>query len=101
MTSSGPNLRAIMSINFTLLYAFLLGGVSWLCWPETAESWRLGMISILLALSSIALFIKAIGDIWRHIMRDVKVLRFNRKGRTPRSDEIIKDEAMRKAGMIE
>jgi len=98
---AGPQLRSIIAINFTLLYAFCLGAVAWLCWPETAEGWRFGLFSILCGLSAFALALKGFGDIWHHIKRDIGVGRFQRGGRKPQSDHLAGDDAMRKSDMIE
>lgn len=101
MSSSGPGMRKIIAINFTMLYAACLGGLAWLCWPETAEGWRFGLFSIFCGLGAFALAFKGLDDIWQHIMRDAKVGQFHRLGRTPQSDRIAGDDAMRKSGMIE
>lgn len=71
--SSGPNLRAIIAINFALLYGVVLASISWLSWPETAEGWRMGLISIGCGLGATALAIRSISDIWQHILRDREV----------------------------
>ena len=97
----GPKLRAILKINAMFLYAFCLGGVAWLCWPETAEGWRFGLFAILCGLSAFALAIKGVGDVWQHLKRDIGVGRFKRGGRAPHSDQMADDEAMRQSDIIE
>ena len=100
MMSSGPNLRAIIAINFALLYGVILAGISWLSWPETAEDWRMGLISIGCGLGASALAIRSVGDIWRYILRDREVDRFNRQGRAPQSDQMADNQALRDEDMI-
>jgi len=101
MNSSGPGMRKIIAINFTLLYAACLGALAWLSWPETAEGWRSGLFSILCGLSGFALAIKGLGDMWQHIAQDIKVGKFQRQGRKPQSDRVAGDDDMRRSGMIE
>lgn len=101
MMPSGPKLRSIIAINFTLLYAACLGWLAWFCWPKIAEDWRLGVFSILCGLGSFALAFQGIDDIWQHIKRDIGVGRFHRLGRKPQSDHLAEDDAMRKSDMIE
>jgi len=98
---AGPQLHSIITINATLFYAACLGGLAWLCWPETVEGWRFGLFSILCGLGSFALALKGIGDIWQHIKRDIGVGRFQRLGRKPQSDHLAGDDAMHNSDMIE
>lgn len=99
--SPGPNVRTIMKINLELLYAVVLAVLAWLCWPETAEYWGFGLVSILFGAAAAALVIRNIWEIWLQIMRDIAVGRFNRQGREPQSDGPGGDDALRDAGMIE
>ena len=58
MIRSGPDVRAILLINLMLLYASCLGALAWLCWPETAESWRMGLFSSLCGVGCLAIAIR-------------------------------------------
>ena len=84
MKQSVSVLRPILRINGMLLYSFVLGGVSWLSWPQMAEEWRWGIIAFFCGLSCLALCFKAIGEIWDFVRRDITVSGFNKKGREAR-----------------
>ena len=101
MMPSGPGLRAIIAINLTFLAAAIFAALAWFFWPETAESWRLGLFSVLCGLIAFAMTTKCIGDIWRFASNDFKVAWFQRLGRKPESDHLAGDDAMRKSDMIE
>lgn len=96
----GPSIKSIIVINFTLLHASVLGGVAWLMWPETKECWRFGILSIILGAAAISFGVKAIGDIWRHIIRDKEIIDFKHGNRAPQSDKIAGDDAMDDGGMF-
>lgn len=100
MTTNSPQIRSIVSINFTLLYATCLGGLAWLSWPHTAQNWQLGVLSILCAMAGLGLAIKGFGAGWRYVTHDIEYAKFNGLGRKPQSDHMADEEALRKSGMI-
>ncbi len=97
MSSSGSQLRSIISINSTLFYAASFGALAWFSWPQTAANWQLGVFSIICASAAIGLSVKGFGEIGRQI----KVKEFNDQGRKPKSDQLASEKELRKAGMIE
>ncbi len=96
----GPSIKSVLLINFTLLHAFVLGGVAWLMWPETKHGWRFGVLSIILGAAAISFGVKAIGDIWHHVQRDREIIRFNRNSRAPQSDKIAGEDVMNDGEMF-
>jgi len=97
---TGPSVRSIISINFKLLHAFVLGGVAFLMWPETKECWRFGVLAVLLGAASISFAVGALVDIWRIILRDRDVHKFTKTGRSPESDQLAGDETMNDGEMF-
>lgn len=100
MTPTTSNTRSIIAINFSLLYAVVLAGISWLSWPETAEGWRMGMISIGCGLGALGLVVRALMDIWRFVKSDITVHSFNKVDGEPKSDKLADTDALRKARML-
>lgn len=100
MTSTGPGLRAIIRINATFFLGAVLCAVAWLCWPETIEGWRMGVLSIFCGVGGVGHIIKGLIEIITHLLRDRAVNNFHRQGRAPNADHLADDDILRKSGMI-
>lgn len=101
MIPKGPDSKAIIGINVTMLTAVLFAALAWWLWPETVEGWREGSMAILCGFSALAQTIVGIRKIHALIARDIPVGKFERENRKARSDEMADENALRKAGMIE
>lgn len=99
MTPTGPDLRAIFRINIAFFFGAILFAVAWLCWPETKEAWRMGLISIVYGLGGVCMIIKGFIEIVYHLFRDRAVNKFHNKGRAPQADHLADKGALRKSGM--
>lgn len=100
MTPTTSNTRSIIAINFSLLYAVVLAGISWLSWPETAEGWRMGMISIGCGLGSLGLVVRALMDVWQFVKSDITVHDFNKVSGKPKTDKMADNDTLDKARML-
>ncbi|WP_386627507.1 hypothetical protein [Sulfitobacter geojensis] len=100
MTPTGPSPRAIIRINLTFFFGAVLCAVAWLCWPDTKEAWRMGLISIVYGLGGVSMIVKGIIEIIQHLFRDRAVNKFQRQGRAPQADRLADNDALRKSGMI-
>lgn len=96
-----PHFKAMLRINLLLFYGCFLAGVSWLSWPETAESWRSGVMSIFCGMSAFGLIWQGADETIQHI----KTLRRFEEGvaskRKPHSDSLAGSDELRKAGMVD
>ena len=96
-----PHFRAMLRINVMLLYACVLAGVAWLCWPETAEGWRSGILSIFCGLSAFGLAWQGFGETVRHIRTLRQFDESVARKRKPHSDRTIETDALRRGGMVD
>ena len=101
MIPTGPDSKAILSINVTFFGAAVFGVIAWWLWPETVEGWRAGLLAILCGYGALISTIAGVGKLRQHLTHDIGVDKFERRARPPRSDTLADEESLRKAGMIE
>jgi hypothetical protein len=100
MTPTGPSLPAIIRINITFFFGAVLCAVAWLCWPDTKEAWRMGLISIVYGAGGVFMILKGFMQVIHHLFRDRDVDNFRKQGRAPQADRLADNDALLKSGMI-
>lgn len=90
---------ATLAINVKCLCAFGLGWISWRIWPDTAEGWGLGVLSIMIAAAAVFSAADAVKLMARVYQRDKAVHDYLAQGRAPKSSKIASDDQLANAGM--
>ncbi len=100
MKTFKPSKSVIVKINAMLLYASVLGVVSYLSWPTSAKYYGFGLVSICAGLAAAALATKPItliGDI-RTFEDDQN--EFLAKGNEVKSSTLLAEDFMTEKGVI-
>lgn len=90
---------ASVAINVKSLFAFGFGCTSWFMWPNTADWWGLGALSIMSGIGAASLTVSAAKIMVRVYSRDKAIQLYMAQGRAPKSSEMASYDALKKAGM--
>ncbi len=96
-----PPLGTVISINVNLLVAFCTGFLAWACWPSSPGWWQAAVISVVLAMLSLAALIHALGLIIKVRSRERELAAMLHRGRTPHGADFVRHRALRKARMTD
>jgi hypothetical protein len=101
MTPSKAPLSVFVSINGKLLAAVLFGGLAFVCWPDTARDWRLGLLSILLGAGALGIMADALRLMSKIHARERTINAFIAQGRAASSSELASPDVLRGTGMTD
>lgn len=90
-----------VSINTQFTVAVILGVVAWAIWPETAQWWGLGIMSVMFALASALCLKGAIAGMVRVYEHDRAIAEFAALGPEPKSSQVASRDQMKQAGMLD
>jgi hypothetical protein len=92
-------IAAFLAVNGHLLAAFLLGFAAFAIWPQTAQWWQLGVMSVMLAVLAVAKLCAGIRAMTKIFLREREIARLMALGRADRPSELAGTDALRHAGM--
>lgn len=93
--------RSTAAINIDLLMATGCGFVAWAIWPDEPEWWGLGMISIILGLSAVAGFARAVRSMAAAYSRDKTIAKYMAQGSKTKSSRLATADDLNRAGMLD
>jgi hypothetical protein len=101
MTPFQSSFSTIAAINGKLLGSAVTTALGLYLWPETAQGWAFGVMSIFLWVSALTFLIEALKAAAQLYVRDKAVAAYLAQGAKPKTAEMASPEALRKAGLID
>lgn len=92
---------AVLRINGHLLLSFACGYIAWAIWPQNAEWWGLGVISIIVGMAAPIEFVKALKAMATLHARDRVLTDYEAQGGRPKSSKMATAVDLRRAGMLD
>lgn len=100
MTPFHRSTGAIAMINLKFAYGICFGFIAWLIWPTGINYWGFGLLSIMIALSALAVTGGAIVTLIKLLAIESAIRNFSRRGRQPKSAKLAGDDDLEQAGML-
>ncbi|MCB1471022.1 MAG: hypothetical protein KDK08_28540 [Rhizobiaceae bacterium] len=95
------NFRSVAAININLLTSLACGFAAWAIWPQSAEWWGLGVLSIMLGLSAIVGVGKALSLMATLYNKGRVMNEYMAQGGKPKSAHMASNTELDRAGMFD
>ena len=90
-----------VAVNAGIIGALIFGTMSWLAWPQSAEWWGLGVISILFGAGAAGCLINALKAVYGSWQQRKTLALFMAQGGPQKAARLADTEMLKRAGMIE